>query len=77
MKKIVFLVCMLVSQALFTFAQDLIKVQGRVLDAKTKEPIPGASVYIENSVIGEFTKVAVKFNNRQLVRLPMLMVTLA
>lgn len=56
MKKLLFLVCMLVSQ--LAIAQEQIKVHGKVLDAKTKEPIPGASVYIENTVIGEFTKVA-------------------
>lgn len=57
MKKLLFVVWMLISQLMVVHAQEQIKVQGRVLDAKTKEPIAGASVFIDNSVVGEVTNI--------------------
>lgn len=58
MKRVLFFIFLLVSTGLSGFAQEQIKVQGKVLDARTKEPIVGASVYLERSVVGEMTGVS-------------------
>ncbi len=66
MKKVLFLICLLASGSLATLAQEQIKVQGRVLDSRTKEPVIGASVYVENTAVGEVTNVTGQINQSAL-----------
>ncbi len=51
MKKIIFL-ALFYQLFISGFAQNFSSLSGKVIDAKTKEPLPGAVVYLANTVIG-------------------------
>jgi TonB-linked SusC/RagA family outer membrane protein len=56
MKKILYALCLLL--ACVGYAQDSRIITGKVIDAKDKLPIPGASIYAENRSISNSTRQA-------------------
>lgn len=50
------------SSASLCFGQEEITVAGRVLDKNTKEPIPGANIFISNTLFGASTNVEGEFS---------------
>ena len=46
----------------FSFSQTTGKVSGVVLDKKTKDPLPGANIYLEGTVFGTASDVNGRFS---------------
>jgi len=57
-----FLVLMLLGMTGFLFAGTTGKIAGKVLDAETKEPLPGANILIEGSNMGDASDLEGDYN---------------
>jgi iron complex outermembrane recepter protein len=63
MKKLLFIVCLALLHAGYTFSQEIIT--GKLIDASTQDPLPGAVVLIKGTQNGTTTALDGSFNMKR------------
>ncbi|GAO42862.1 carboxypeptidase-like regulatory domain-containing protein [Flavihumibacter petaseus] len=62
MRKFLYLLCIVVALPYFVFSQEQFTIRGKVLDAATKAPLSGASVFCQNTTFGVVTNADGEFS---------------